>query len=110
MATTQHSTQLNIGFIGLGDQGAPMARAIAEAGWPLHVWARHPSSLAVLADAPHTTHDSVPHLGHACDIVALCLTDASDVGEILEDLGLLPSLPPSGTILNHGTGDPQTAA
>jgi 3-hydroxyisobutyrate dehydrogenase-like beta-hydroxyacid dehydrogenase len=50
MATTNHSLQLNIGFIGLGDQGAPMARAIAEAGWPLNVWARHPGSLAVLAD------------------------------------------------------------
>src|SRR6202000_2157233 len=60
MATTDHSTQLNIGFIGLGDQGAPMAQAIAEAGWPLHVWARHPHSLAVLADTPHTTHDTVP--------------------------------------------------
>src|ERR1700751_2944249 len=87
---------IHVGFIGLGDQGAPMARAIAEAGWPLHVWARHPSSLAVLADAPHTTHDSVPDLGHACDIVGLCLTDDSDVREILEDLGLLPSLRPSG--------------
>jgi 3-hydroxyisobutyrate dehydrogenase-like beta-hydroxyacid dehydrogenase len=110
MASTDHSTQLNIGFIGLGDQGAPMARAIAEAGWPLHVWARHPGSLAVLADAPHTTHDSVPDLGHACDMVGLCLTDDSDVREILEDLGLLPSLRPSGIIVNHGTGDPQTAA
>jgi 3-hydroxyisobutyrate dehydrogenase-like beta-hydroxyacid dehydrogenase len=110
MATTNHSPQLNIGFIGLGDQGAPMARAIAEAGWPLHVWARHPGSLVVLANAPDTTHDSVPGLGHACDIVGLCLTDDSDLREILEDLGLLPSLPLSGIIVNHGTGDPQTAA
>jgi 3-hydroxyisobutyrate dehydrogenase-like beta-hydroxyacid dehydrogenase len=52
----------------------------------------------------------VPGLGHACDIVGLCLTDDSDVREILEDLRLLPSLPPSGIIVNHGTGDPQTAA
>lgn len=34
-----------VGFIGLGDQGLPMATAIAEAGYPLHVWARHPASL-----------------------------------------------------------------
>jgi hypothetical protein len=26
-----------IGFIGLGDQGLPMAMAIAQAGYPLHV-------------------------------------------------------------------------
>jgi 3-hydroxyisobutyrate dehydrogenase-like beta-hydroxyacid dehydrogenase len=110
MATTNHSAQLNIGFIGLGDQGAPMARAIAEAGWPLHVWARHPRSLAVLEDAPHTTHDSVADLGRACEIVGLCMTDDSDVREILEDRGLLASLPPRGIVVNHGTGDPEAAA
>jgi 3-hydroxyisobutyrate dehydrogenase-like beta-hydroxyacid dehydrogenase len=109
MATPDHSTQLNIGFIGLGDQGAPMAQAIAEAGWPLRVWARHPDSLSVLADIPHTTHDSVPDLGRACDLVALCLPDDSDVREILEDRGLLASLATSGIIVNHGTGNPQAA-
>jgi 3-hydroxyisobutyrate dehydrogenase-like beta-hydroxyacid dehydrogenase len=110
MATTDHSTQLNIGFIGLGDQGAPMAQAIAEAGWPLHVWARHPRSLAVLADTPYTTHDRVTDLGRACDIVGLCMTDDSDVREILEDHGLLASLPANGIVVNHGTGDPEAAA
>ena len=87
-----------------------MARAIAQAGWPLHIWARHPRSLAVLADTPHTTHDSVPDLGRACDIVGLCMTDDSDVHEILEDGGLLASLPTNGIVVNHGTGDPQVAA
>ena len=29
-----------VGFIGLGDQGLPMAAAIAQAGFELHVWAR----------------------------------------------------------------------
>jgi 3-hydroxyisobutyrate dehydrogenase-like beta-hydroxyacid dehydrogenase len=33
------------GFIGLGDQGLPMAAAIAEAGFPLHARARRPASL-----------------------------------------------------------------
>lgn len=27
----------SVGFIGLGDQGLPMATAIAQAGYPLHV-------------------------------------------------------------------------
>ena len=87
-----------------------MARAIAEAGWPLHVWARHPHSLAVLEDTHYTTHDSVADLGRACDLVGLCMTDDSDVREILEDRGLLASLPPRGIIVNHGTGDPEVAA
>jgi len=32
-------SELKIGFVGLGDQGAPMAEAISDAGFELHVWA-----------------------------------------------------------------------
>ncbi|MFJ8007355.1 NAD(P)-binding domain-containing protein [Streptomyces fagopyri] len=28
-----------VGFIGLGDQGLPMAEAMVEAGFPVHAWA-----------------------------------------------------------------------
>ncbi|MGC5289668.1 NAD(P)-binding domain-containing protein [Micromonospora sp. DT231] len=35
---------MTVGFIGLGDQGAPMARAIADKGFDLYVWARRPDS------------------------------------------------------------------
>jgi hypothetical protein len=79
-------------FIGLSDQGA------------------YPRSLGVLADTPFTTHETEADLGRACDVVGLCLTDDSDVRGILEDGGLLTSLPARGIIVNHGTGDPQTAA
>lgn len=43
-----------VGFVGLGDQGEPMAVAIAEADYPLHAWARRPGSLDVLADVGDT--------------------------------------------------------
>jgi glycerol-3-phosphate dehydrogenase len=49
-----------VGFIGLGDQGAPMAHAIGDNGFGLHVWARRPQSLDVLAQTRHTVHDSLP--------------------------------------------------
>jgi 3-hydroxyisobutyrate dehydrogenase-like beta-hydroxyacid dehydrogenase len=60
----------------------------------------------------HPPHDARQRgdLGRACDIVGLCMTDDSDVREILEDQGLLASLPPHGIVVNHGTGDPQVAA
>lgn len=46
-----------VGFVGLGDQGAPIARAIAEGGYPLHVWARRPASFSAIDGVPtrHTT-------------------------------------------------------
>jgi 3-hydroxyisobutyrate dehydrogenase-like beta-hydroxyacid dehydrogenase len=45
MSTT--NTQPAVGFIGPGDQGLPMATAIAVAGYPLVVWACHPGPLSL---------------------------------------------------------------
>lgn len=50
----------SVGWVGLGDQGAPIARAIAEAGYPLHAWARRPSSLAALDGVPYTAWPRSP--------------------------------------------------
>lgn len=97
---------LNIGFIGLGDQGGPMARAIGESGLKLHVWARRPQSLEAVAGIPHTAHASVTTLAAACDIVGLCLRDDSDIWDILDRDGLLKALKPGTIVINHGTGDP----
>jgi hypothetical protein len=47
MTKNQHTAR--VGFIGLGDQGAPMAQAIGDSGFELHVWARRPQSLETLA-------------------------------------------------------------
>jgi 3-hydroxyisobutyrate dehydrogenase-like beta-hydroxyacid dehydrogenase len=44
MSTT--NSQPAIGYIGPGEQGLPMATAIAAAGYPLLVWARHPGPLS----------------------------------------------------------------
>lgn len=63
-----------IGWIGLGDQGLPMATAIAEAGYPLHVWARRPASLDALGVVAHVRHDGIADLAAACDIVGLCVS------------------------------------
>ena len=49
MTANQHTA--TVGFIGLGDQGAPMAQAIGGSGFGLHVWARRPQSLDVLTYA-----------------------------------------------------------
>ncbi|WP_127502841.1 NAD(P)-dependent oxidoreductase [Actinoplanes solisilvae] len=98
-----------IGFIGLGDQGAPIAQAIADAGYPLHVWARRPESLKVLDTYPHTVQPTVAALAAACDVVGLCLrTDADNVA-IATDGGLLAGMRRGAVLVNHGTGLPQQA-
>ncbi|HMG40247.1 MAG TPA: NAD(P)-dependent oxidoreductase [Acidimicrobiales bacterium] len=100
---------VQVGFVGLGDQGAPMARAIAEAGWSLHVWARRPRSLDAVAGLAHTVADDLVGLGRACDLVGLCLGDDRDVEQVLVTGGLLESMAPGGIVANHGTGSPEAS-
>lgn len=108
MTATTTST-LRVGWIGLGDQGAPMARAIAEAGYELHVWARRTASLDALDGVPFTSHDSLTQLGAVSDIVGLCLNVDDNVRDSLIDGGLLASMKPGSVLVNHGTGLPAFA-
>jgi 3-hydroxyisobutyrate dehydrogenase-like beta-hydroxyacid dehydrogenase len=107
--TNTNNKNLQVGFVGLGDQGAPMAIAIAEAGWPLRVWARHERSYEALGDISYERCESVEELGCRSDVVGLCLTDDADVWQLLDDERLLRALLPGGIVVNHGTGDPQVA-
>jgi 3-hydroxyisobutyrate dehydrogenase-like beta-hydroxyacid dehydrogenase len=105
-----NNKNLQVGFVGLGDQGAPMAIAIAEAGWPLRVWARHQRSYEALGDVPYERCESAEELGRRSDVVGLCLTDDADVWQLLDDERLLRAVPPGGIVVNHGTGDPKVAS
>lgn len=97
-----------VGFIGLGDQGLPMATAIAGAGFPLHAWARRSTSLDGLRGVPHVRHDTVQDMAAACDIVGLCVSTDEDVLELVTG-GLLEGLGPGSVVVNHGTGVPANA-
>jgi 3-hydroxyisobutyrate dehydrogenase-like beta-hydroxyacid dehydrogenase len=97
-----------VGFVGLGDQGAPIARAIAEGGFELHVWARRPASLTVLAGLSFVAHESLTELG-SCDIVALCLREDPDAVEVAVNGGLLAAMRPGSVLVQHATGLPQQA-
>jgi 3-hydroxyisobutyrate dehydrogenase-like beta-hydroxyacid dehydrogenase len=55
-----------VGFIGLGDQRLPMATAIAEAGFELHVWCGPPARAAGRPRRhPHVRHYTVTLLADA---------------------------------------------
>lgn len=96
----------DVGFIGLGDQGAPIARAIAEAGFTLHAWARRPESLSALDGVPFVEERSIADLAFACDLVGLCLSQDRDTLSVATEGGLLASMRPNSILVNHGTGLP----
>ena len=85
-----------------------MAVAIADAGYPLHVWARRPASIDALGHTPHVRHDDIEGLGASCDVVGLCVATDEDILQIVSG-GLLDGLQPGSVVVNHGTGTPRNA-
>ncbi len=100
---------MNVGFIGLGSQGGPMARRIIEAGYPTTLWARKPATLEPFADTPATLAASPAELAAASDLVCLCVVGDADIEEITQgERGLLAAMKPGGVIAIHSTVHPNT--
>ena len=71
-----------VGWIGLGNIGAPMALRVAAAGFPLQAWARHPEQAAALAAAGATLATDPESLAQRCDLVATIVGGPQDVSEL----------------------------
>lgn len=70
---------MNVGFIGLGLMGRPMALHLEKAGHHLHLWARRPESLAPFAGSRAKTYGSLAELAANVDVVFTMVADAADV-------------------------------
>jgi len=107
--TDAEPANTNVGFIGLGSQGGPMARRIVESGIPTTLWARRPESLEQFADTSACIADSPATLGAASDLVCVCVVNDAGVEEVLtgED-GVLSGMAPGGVIAIHSTVHPDT--
>jgi 3-hydroxyisobutyrate dehydrogenase-like beta-hydroxyacid dehydrogenase len=96
-----------VGFIGLGDQGGPMAAAIASR-FDLQVWARRVSSIAPLAKVLHGAAESAAALAERVSVLCLCLPADAELADLLRD-SVTGRMQPGGVVINHATGDPQKA-
>lgn len=74
---------MNLGFIGLGLMGRPMAQHLAAAGHTLHLWARRPESLVPFRDSAAVCHESPAALAAQAQVVFTMVADAPDVREVL---------------------------
>jgi 2-hydroxy-3-oxopropionate reductase len=70
---------MNIGFIGLGLMGRPLALHLARAGHTLHLWARRPASLDAFKEVDAHCHVSAAAVAKHADIVFTMVADAPDV-------------------------------
>lgn len=100
---------MRVGFIGLGSQGGPMARRIAEAGFETTLWARRQASMEPYADTPAKTASSPAEMAAASDLVCLCVVGDDDVREVIGgENGVLAGLAEGGIIAIHSTVHPDT--
>ena len=74
---------MNVGFIGLGLMGRPMAQHLAAGGHQLHLWARRSATLDPFRNTSARLHDNPSALAHEVDVVITMVAAAPDVEEVL---------------------------
>lgn len=101
---------MNIGFIGLGLMGRPMALHLAKAGHSLHLWARRPASLEPFKDVDARAHASPAEVARHADVVFTMVADAPDVEAVaLGDNGLASGARPGLIVVDMSTINPNAA-
>src|SRR6478672_3054399 len=100
------SDDVKLGYIGLGNQGAPMAKRLA--GWPggLVVFDVRTEAMTPLVELGASLADSVADVAKADVISVTVLTDAQ-VRDVVAELAAHAE--PGTVIAIHSTIDPQTA-
>lgn len=99
---------MNLGFIGLGVMGRPMALHLVDAGYQLGVYARRPESAAPLVAAGATSFATPAELASRSDVVITMVTATADVEAVLlGDDGVLAGTAPGSTVIDMSTIAPQ---
>lgn len=104
------STQLRLGFIGLGLMGKPMAGHLLKDGFPLTVHNRSRAAVAELVAAGASAATSASDVAANSAIVFTCLPDSPDVEHaVLSPDGILAGAAKGLIIVDHSTILPATA-
>lgn len=104
---------MNIGFIGLGIMGAPMAGHLLSAGHKLFVHTRTRSKADALLARGAVWRDSPAAVAAECEVLCLNVPDTPDVERVLfDDSGAPPAgagLRPNSVVIDFSTISPSAA-
>lgn len=98
---------MNVGFIGLGIMGKPMARNLLRAGYPLYVANRSQASVDALA-ALGAYASQYAQIAECCEVILTMLPDSADVREVVMDR-LYRHLHAGQTVIDMSSIDPETS-
>jgi 3-hydroxyisobutyrate dehydrogenase len=98
----------NIGFIGLGIMGMPMARNLIKAGFRLTVYNRTGTKADKLSAEGARKANSVAELAKASSVIITMVTDSPDVeGLILGSEGIINSITSGSIVIDMSTISPE---
>lgn len=98
-----------IGFVGLGTMGSGMAANLLQKGFDLTVWNRTESKMRPLLDAGARGATNPSDLAARTDIVFICVSDTSDVVEVVRGQnGLMEGAKEGSLLVDMSTISPRT--
>ncbi len=101
---------IRVGFIGLGNQGRPIAAHLAPAGFETAVYDIDPAAVEEVAGTGARAATSPREVGERSDVVGICVPEDEHVRSVvLGEAGLLEGLRPGSVIAIHSTILPRTA-
>jgi 3-hydroxyisobutyrate dehydrogenase-like beta-hydroxyacid dehydrogenase len=101
---------MRVGFVGLGQLGAAIARFIVDAGFDTVLYDAQPRALEPFAGTGAVLASGLAEVAVASDLVGVCVVDDAQLREVVAGPGGLLEAPmPSGsTIAVHSTVHPAT--
>lgn len=99
---------MQLGFVGMGIMGSPMAQHLCRAGHAVTVWNRTLAKTAAAREAGAQVAESLPELARGCDLIFICVADTPDVEAVLfGENGLAEGLGPGKIVIDHSTISPE---
>ena len=100
---------MNVGFIGLGAMGRPMALNLMKGGHAMAVWARRAEALEPLLSAGARRCASPAEVAAHSDVVFTVVTTGADVEDVvLGDAGIIQGARPGTVVVDCSTIPPDT--
>ena len=102
------NAKTQLGYIGLGIMGLPMASNLMDAGYPMIVWNRTAAKAKPLAERGAVLANSPADLAaQGPEVIFINVTDTPDVEEVLfGEQGLASTAKPGTIIVDHSTISP----
>ena len=98
---------MNVGFIGMGTMGAPMAKNILNAGYPVTVHNRNRDREIPVADAGANRAASPAEVARSADLIIICVSDTPDVEAVITGPeGVIEGISPGALVVDMSTISP----